>query len=256
MSIFLSQKEIENLTQNKYFITVADSVTSTNTVLKEQARNGAPHGSVLIAKGQTAGRGRLGRSFYSPENSGLYMSILIRNNIKPEFSQFITPAAAVAVTRSLKKAGVNNLGIKWVNDIYCNNKKVCGILTEVEFLKNSISPAFFIVGIGINLNTKDFPEDIKNTAGSVFRTNQFDVNVLCAEIINNLFLLCENLIPENFIGEYKSQSILNGRDVLLISGEKQTPAHILGIDDSFRLVAKLGDNSILHINTGEVSIKL
>lgn len=256
MSISLSEEKIKAYANRDYLITIAESVTSTNTILKEQARQGAPHGSVLIAKEQLCGRGRLGRSFYSPKNSGLYMSALLKSSVKTEFSQFITPAAAVAVARGLKLSGLKNPGIKWVNDIFNDGKKICGILTETEFSKASNSPDFFVVGIGINLNTQDFPDDIKKIAGAAFNNADFNSNKLCADILDNLFDLCENLNPSDFIDEYRSLSILSNRDVTLIRCNEKIPAHILGIDDSFRLIAKLSNNEVLHISTGEVSIKL
>lgn len=255
MNNLLSEDKIRSYAKNSYLITIADSVTSTNTILKKQARVGAPHGTVLIAKEQTDGRGRSGKSFYSPKASGLYMSVVLRINCDMNFSQLITPAAAVAVVRALKAQGVQNPGIKWVNDIYCDEKKVCGILTEVEFLPSSATPAFFIVGIGINLNTQNFPGDIKDIAGCAFKNSDFDINMLCAQILDNLFFLCESANPQSFSDEYKNLSILTGRDVTLISGDKSTPVRVMGIDDSLRLIVKLPDNSILHINTGEVSIK-
>lgn len=250
----LSEDKIKAYAKGEYLITIAESVTSTNTLLKEQARNGAPHGTVLIAKEQTEGRGRLGRSFYSPESTGLYMSVILRLDCDDNFSELITPAAAVAVVRALKSQGVNP-GIKWVNDIYCDEKKICGILTEVEFSPLTSTPDFFIVGIGVNLDTKTFPDDINDIAGNAFKNSDFDVNLLTAQILDNLLSLCEKSDPEDFLSEYKNLSILNNRNVYLISAGKTTPALVIGIDDSFRLVVKLPDGSISHINTGEVSIK-
>lgn len=255
MNNLLSEDKIRAYAKGDYLITIADSVTSTNTILKEQARKGAPHGTVLIAKEQTAGRGRLGRSFYSPDSSGLYMSVVLRLDCDNVFSELITPAAAVAVVRALISQGVKNPGIKWVNDIYCDEKKICGILTEVEFSALTSTPEFFIVGIGINLDTKIFPDDIKDIAGSAFKNSDFDINLLSAHILDNLLSLCENADPKSFLSEYKNLSILNNRKVSLISAGKITPALVIGIDDSFRLVVKFPDDSISHINTGEVSIK-
>ena len=148
-------------------INIFDEVTSTNTLLKE-------HGKIknewctFIASSQTGGKGRLGRSFYSPKGSGVYFSVLLKPNLEIEKSILITTAAAVAVTRTLKILGCENAQIKWVNDIFVDNKKVCGILTESVINTETKKLDFAVLGVGINLikPKEGFPESIKNIAGA------------------------------------------------------------------------------------------
>ena len=158
---------LEALT-NKYGLDIIekDSVTSTNTELIEMAKNGAKEGTVLIASEQTAGKGRTGKSFYSPEGSGVYLSILLRPDFKPEDALFLTTIAAVATAKAIESVSDKEAKIKWVNDVYLDNKKVCGILTESALSSDMEKLDYAVVGIGINLCPPEggFPDDIKNIA--------------------------------------------------------------------------------------------
>ena len=148
----------------KFDVIKKDVVTSTNTLLKEMAHSGVKSGTVIIANKQTAGKGRMGRCFYSPENTGIYLSVLLR---EPSLSEptLLTTAAAVAVMKAISRTTKKEPQVKWVNDILLDNKKVCGILTEGEFCESRLM--FAIVGIGINVSTQNFPDDIKSRAGSI-----------------------------------------------------------------------------------------
>lgn len=231
-----------------------DTLPSTNTYLKELAKNGALEGTVIVADKQTMGRGRLGRSFYSPENSGLYMSVLLRPQKSIPLS-YVTPLAAVSVCRALENSGAKGLGIKWVNDIFCNGKKVSGILTEVNFLKTSDKIDFLIVGIGINLNTSVFPENLTDIAGSVFCDNDFDRNKIIDDILDNLFFFYNNIEKKEFADEYKKRSLVINKNVTLISGETKKDAFVLDISDDFGLFVQLPDGNTKNINTGEISVR-
>ena len=251
----LSEENIVEFLRHKLNIKVVDSVGSTNTELKNLAKSGECDGTVLIAKHQTAGRGRLGRSFYSPENSGIYMSILFRPSFDASKAQLVTAASAVSVCRALENAGAENLGIKWVNDVFLRNKKISGILTEVGFKNNSNELDFLIVGIGINVTTSDFPDDIKNIAGSAFDKNDVNKNKIIAEVLNHLCNFYKDIDALEFLEEYKDRSVLKNRDVLLVSPDKEINAKVLGIDDECRLIVKLSDGTVTHISTGEVSVR-
>ena len=237
-----------------YNINIFDTLPSTNTELKAMARAGALDGTVIIAKEQTAGRGRLGRSFYSPQNSGLYMSVLLRPKKNIPLS-FVTPAAAVAVCRALETHNSPKLGIKWVNDIFCNGKKISGILTEVEFLPNSETIDFLVVGIGINLTTVTFPENLSGIADSVFKDKSIDKEKLITDILDNLFDFYRNIEKKEFATEYKERSLVINKNVTLISGENKKDAFVTDISDDFGLLVKLPDGSIKNINTGEISVR-
>ena len=144
-------------------IILLDEIDSTNNFLKQKAESGEKSGTVIIAKRQTGGKGRLGRSFFSPQG-GMYLSILLRPQISAEKSLFITTAAAVAVCRAIEKVSNKKSGIKWVNDVFIDNKKVCGILTEASLDFETGGLYYAVVGIGVNLYypKNSFPNDIKS----------------------------------------------------------------------------------------------
>ncbi len=136
---------------NVFEITVKKTVSSTNNIAKDLAHQGAKEGTVLISEEQTAGKGRLGKSFYSPSQTGLYMSIILRPQLTASQSLLITAAASVAVARVVENISGVRAKIKWVNDIYCNNKKVSGILTEASFNVENNGIEFIVLGIGVNI---------------------------------------------------------------------------------------------------------
>lgn len=251
----LLEEKIKDCLKYPLNIKVLDSVGSTNTELKNLAKNGESAGTVLIARHQTEGRGRLGRSFYSPKDSGIYMSILFRPDFEASKAQLITAASAVSVCRALENSGSERLGIKWVNDVFLKDKKISGILTEISFKNNSQELDFLITGIGINITQSDFPDSIKTIAGAVFEKQDIDKNKIVADVLNHLCDFYNNIDNLEFLEEYKNRSILKDRDVILISPDKNTPARVIGIDDDCRLVVEFENGSVEHISTGEVSVR-
>ncbi len=242
-------------------IDVRQSVTSTNDLLKEIAHKGEPEGYALIAAEQTAGKGRLGRQFYSPKGSGVYISLLLRPDMKAEQSLCITTSAAVCVCKAIEKVSDGKLSpkIKWVNDIYLNQKKVCGILTEAAVSFESGQLDYAVLGIGINIFTPqgDFPEDIKPVASSLFgQTEQANIrNRLTAAVLSELYKRLMQDKTMDYLDEYRSYSMLDGRSVMVIKGDKRTPARVIGIDDSARLIVKYEDGTEAALSSGEVSVK-
>ncbi len=239
-------------------INVFDEVTSTNTLLKEQGKNKSEF-CTIIASSQTGGRGRLGRSFYSPESSGVYFSILLKPNLEIEKAILITTAAAVAVTRALEILGCENSQIKWVNDIFVNNKKVCGILTESVINPETKKIDFAVLGIGINLvePKEDFPENIKNIAGAVFNEKKpFIKEKFVAEFLNEFYKIYKNLNDAEFMEEYKDKCFCIGKEVSVISGDSVRQGTAISIDENARLLVKFSDNHEEFINSGEISIKI
>ena len=242
-------------------IDVRGTVTSTNDLLKQLALNGAPEGYALIAREQTAGKGRLGRSFYSPEGSGVYISLLLRPRLGAEDSLFITTSAAVAVCRAIETVSNGKLKpmIKWVNDIFVNQKKVCGILTEASVSFESGMLDYAILGIGINITTPegDFPEEIKGIATSLFGQIEQDNirNRLTAEVLRELEGLIGDPSDKAYLEEYKKRQLLIDRDVNVIKNDSKTPARALGIDDRARLLVRYADGSREALISGEVSVK-
>ena len=238
-------------------VEVYETITSTNTVLKERARNGAPHGLVIAAAHQTAGRGRMGRDFYSPADTGIYFSVLLRPKIKPEDCLLITTAAAVACARVLEQYTDSPVKIKWVNDIYVDDRKICGILTEASFRTPS-DIDYAVLGIGINLAPpKDgFPEDILHKAGTLFHEEASDLRGrIAAEVLNAFFKIYKNLESRSHVKEYQKRSYLDGKHIDVIKHDRIIPATALEICDDLTLKVRYEDGSLEHLSTGDVSIR-
>lgn len=238
-------------------ISIYPSLPSTNSFLLELAAAGERTDRVVIAEEQSCGRGRKGRSFFSPCGSGLYISILIHPELSPRDSLNITPAAAVAVCDAIKKVSGESPQIKWVNDIFMRGKKVGGILTESRLNANSLEYA--VIGIGINISPPDenFPEEIENIAGTVFLEDTPGLRPrLAAEILNSLFEYLPELRSSKLLERYRKSCFVLGKKVTFTLDGFPTQATAVDIDNSFRLIVRLPDNSLLPLSSGEISIKL
>lgn len=245
--------------KNKFNVSVVEKTDSTNLMLKNMALNGAEEGTVVVAGEQTAGIGRMGRSFFSPGNTGIYMSILLEPEIKPEKSVFITTAAAVAVCKALEKNGVENAGIKWVNDIYINGKKVCGILTQGNINPQSKELDFAILGIGINAYKPQngFPDEIKNIAGAIFDKEKENLrNKLIADILAEFNTVYKDFDNTSYVDEYIKRSIVIGKKVDVINAFQTKAATVLGISKDCKLHIKYEDGAQSFLDSGEISVKL
>lgn len=242
----------------KLQIEVRKTVGSTNTVVKELAEQGAPEGTVLIADRQTAGKGRLGRSFHSPSGTGLYMSVLLRPGFSAEDALSITTAAAVAVAAAVEKATGETAKIKWVNDVYLRGRKVCGILTEAAANLSSGGLRYAVLGIGVNVLEPEggFPKEISNVAGALFaKAPKTDVRAaLAAEILNSFWEFYEALPLRSFLSEYKRRSLLTGMEITFTRGNEQSRGTVLGIDDEARLLVELDNGGKEAFSAGEVQI--
>lgn len=187
------------------------------------------------------------------------MSILLKPQIKPEKSVFITTAAAVAVCRALEKNGVENAGIKWVNDIYIKGKKVCGILTQGNINPQSQELDFAILGIGINVYKpeNDFPDEIKSIAGVIFCEEKESFrNKLVADVLlefNNIYKDFDNT---SYVDEYINRSFIIGKKVDVISGSQIKEATVLGINNECKLYIEYADGAQCFLDSGEISVKL
>lgn len=238
---------------------VYQSVESTNTTAKKMALEHAPHGTVVLAEEQTGGRGRMGRAFVSPKYRGIYLSILLRPRLSAEDALLITTAASVAVCRAIEQVAGQQAQIKWVNDIYVNQRKVCGILTEAVSDCESGGLESIIVGIGVNFSTpaEQFPEEIRQKAGSLFDSVPERVarNELAAAIINQTLLLCGELESRSFLEEYRRRSLVLGREVQVVRlGQEPYTAKAVGINDNGGLILERDGQTEL-LQSGEVSIR-
>ena len=233
------------------------TLDSTNTRAKALAANGAPHGYLVIAESQTGGKGRMGRSFFSPEHSGVYITYILRPELLAEKAVMITSMAAVAVARAIEAVAPVSAGIKWVNDIYINARKVCGILCEASMDFESGHLEYAVLGIGVNAAAMDFPPQLQPIATSI--ENECGRSVsrsrLIAEISNQLNALWGQLETWEFMAESRERSVVIGRDVQVVRGETRYEARVLDIDDEGRLVIRTGEG-VSRVNSGEVSLKL
>ncbi|HNX64097.1 MAG TPA: biotin--[acetyl-CoA-carboxylase] ligase [Oscillospiraceae bacterium] len=256
----ISEQSIKMHLKTKYIgsnIDVFRTIDSTNTFAKKLAQLNAENGTTVISEEQTAGKGRLGRSFYSPERSGLYVSIILRPTLSLESSTLITSCISVAVAKAIEKVSGLNAKIKWVNDIFINGKKVCGILTEAGIDVESGSLDYAVVGIGINVSTKKFPEILKDKATSLELEAKKTISrsVLCAEILNSIEKELDGIESKDFLSEYVSRSNILGQEITVISGETSYPATAVGIDKDARLIVKTKDGAEKTLNSGEISIR-
>ncbi|MDD6799606.1 MAG: biotin--[acetyl-CoA-carboxylase] ligase [Firmicutes bacterium] len=258
----LSKQSVEkNLDKSRFDVNVYKVVDSTNTLAKELAEKGAKEGTVVIAEEQTAGKGRMGRIFYSPKGTGLYMSIVLRPGIRADEAVCITAMAAVCVAESIESVCDNKAEIKWVNDVYCNRKKVCGILTQGAVNFESGFFDYAIVGIGINVAEppEGFPESISDIAGAVFKSINLksDIkSVLAAEILNRFILYYDSFDKKTFLDEYKRRSFLIGEDILVVRANEMIPAKAVQITDNCGLVVEYENKTSEILTSGEVSIKI
>ena len=226
-----------------------DTVDSTNTYLKALVSQGACPGTVVIAEAQTAGRGRFGRSFFSPKGSGIYMSVYLR----PETDKLtlITTAAAVALRRSIKNSSGADTDIKWINDIYKDGKKLCGILAE------GVNGGV-IVGIGVNFGkfSQPLPEDIADSATYLADRDTPELKEkLINEIIINLTEVSENLRDPGILEEYRKYSTVIGKTVEYTINNEKSEALAIGIDGDGALIIKDRSGRIATLTSGSVTVK-
>lgn len=240
---------------------VHPTLDSTNTYVKQAGDNGAPEGLLVIAEHQTGGRGRRGRTFHSPEGTGLYMSLLLRPDFTPDEALHITTCAAAAVSEAIEAIAGKKTGIKWVNDVYLNGKKICGILTEssVSFAKGKLEYAVLGIGVNVFVPAEDFPEDIRHIAGAVFTEKpKKDIRgELAAEIVARFLGYYPTLDRKDYMQTYRDRMILFGKTVQIHSavGEVLGEGECLDLDEELRLIVRMTDGEIRTLSTGEVSIR-
>ena len=232
------------------------TVDSTNLQLKREAADGAPEGTVLVAEQQTAGRGRMGRSFVSASGVGIYMSVLLRPDCTPDRLMTLTAQAAVAVRQAIAAVCGTAPDIKWVNDLLIGGKKICGILTELSVEAESGRVGYAVVGVGVNCNqpSEAFPPELRSIAGSIYSQTgvRVDRSRLAAEMIRRLSRLPELPWRE----EYREACVTLGKDVeILRPGNPACAAYALEIGESAELIVRLPDGTRTAVNSGEVSVR-
>lgn len=256
---FLSEQSIVPNLHTKALgkkIDVFKTIDSTNNFAKSLAQLGAEHGTTVISEVQTQGKGRMGRAFYSPLGMGIYMSVILRPKLSVEHSLLITSCAAVAVAEAIEKVSGVECKIKWVNDIYAGDKKLCGILTEASVNVEQGGLEYAIVGMGINVQNVTFPKNVADIATSIKLETGENVSrsLLAAEVLNCLEEKLESITDKSFIEEYRRRSNLMGKRITVTQGDNVYEASCTGIDEYGRLLIKLDNGEDKALSSGTIRL--
>lgn len=259
----LSEETIAPYLQSRILghpLRVVTSVDSTNRLLQQMLREGATHGTVVVANAQTAGRGRQGRTFYSPAGTGLYFSVLVSQSISLQDAPLVTACTAVATARAIDKLYQTHTQIKWVNDLYLDGKKCCGILTEGSVSLESGKMESVIIGIGINIRSTGtaLPEQLHNKATSLEEAIpgcHVERARLLTAVLWELEQALHDLPSRRFLGEYRSRSCLIGKTVTFITNDgTEKKVAVLDIADDCGLMVRDTFGKIETLRSGEVHI--
>lgn len=237
-------------------VLVYDSLESTNDKAKEHARDGAPSGTIVVARSQTAGRGRLGRSFFSPEGEGLYMTALYCPDVSAGELMTLTAFASVAVCDAIEVVAGARPRSKWPNDIVAGGKKLCGILTELS-LDPSGGVRSAVIGIGVNVGHSAFPPELEETASSLkleygFAPPLAGVCAAIAERLDEAVPACIGEARGEWLRKYKADCLTIGKRVALARGKTVRNGTAAGIDDNAALIVSFDDGTVEAVSSGEV----
>ncbi|MBR6678568.1 MAG: biotin--[Oscillospiraceae bacterium] len=233
-------------------VEVHDCIDSTNTEAKRRIAAGDHSRRLILAQQQTAGRGRLGRSFYSPDQTGLYMTLILGEAETLKDGTMLTIAAATAAALAIESATGEKTDIKWVNDIYMRRRKVCGILCEAVTDEKGIVTV--LAGIGVNVATREFPEELLQKAGAL--PVAAERGALAAEIADRLLTIWEAGGKDDFLEQYRERSFVPGNRVCFERGAETLEALAIAVDDAGGLVVRYDDGREESLRSGEVSVKI
>ncbi|MBO4396541.1 MAG: biotin--[acetyl-CoA-carboxylase] ligase [Eubacterium sp.] len=264
----MKREKICSLLKKGYDVVVLEETDSTNEEIKRRVRAGIHHDIVVVSDSQNAGKGRNGRCFFSPKGTGIYLSVLfdVRNERVVD-SVMLTTQAAVAVAHAVSQVCHRETQIKWVNDVYLEDKKICGILAEAVTDVNSGRISHVIVGIGINVYEPDrLPDDLSGVFGCIFSADERIPGLrdrLAATVVNELTDYYEAMPDRHFLVEYRNRSNVIGRSIMYgapgadtFPGEDWKSGTAVDIDDDGGLVVERPDGTVVVLRTGEISIRL
>lgn len=237
---------------NSISLCLFDELSSTNTVAKEMAAAGEREGTLVLARRQTGGRGRMGRSFFSPQG-GIYMSLLLHPRTGGDDTLMITVAAAAAAAEAIEDVTGVRTGIKWVNDIFAGGKKVCGILTEGVCTAGQVHA---VLGIGINIvpPEKGFPDEIKDTAGAICAFADDGLRIELIAHFCRLFSAYYARLPHReYLKVYRERSVLFGKTIRFLKKSCLFEGTVTGIDDNARLCVNTVSGE-MQLSSGEVQL--
>lgn len=249
----LIRSYLENNHKN-YKLFTYDTVASTNTLAKEFILKGLNDNLIIIAKSQTNGRGRYGKKFFSPENKGIYISFVMDfKNIENRIP-VVTSYIALAVCKAIKKVCSQNPKIKWVNDIYINNKKVAGILTETSYDYTNEKNKSIVIGIGINISVKhnEFPDELKDIAASLCSEEEkINRSLLICSLIDSILMIKDENFNMDFYSEYIKYSMMINKKIMFTKNNKNIMATVINIDKNYNLIVKDDNNNIEILSSGQ-----
>ena len=237
-----------------------ETIDSTNLQAKSMGLNGAPHGTALLAKAQTAGRGRLGRSFHSPQNQGIYLSLILRPGCHATQLMHLTCAVGCAVCDAIESVTGLRPGIKWTNDLVFGKRKLGGILTELS-LDHRGNVNFAVVGIGINCSQQpeDFPQEIRGIATSLRQVTgkDTDPSLLAAAVLSSLQTMSGRLLShrEEILAQYRADCVTLGKEISLVTPNSVRHGIAVDIDPEGALLVDFPDGHREAVSSGEVSIR-
>lgn len=258
----LSQAEILSSIRGSWAgreILYLDEVDSTNTAAKKAAENGAVHGTLVVSERQTGGKGRRGRAWDSPRGTGIFMTLILRPNMAPVHASMLTLVAALAVADGIRECtGAESL-IKWPNDIVMSGKKICGILTEMSADPDCIN--YVAVGIGINVNMEEFPEEIRGVAASIFtetgkktkRSLLISAVMAAFERYYEVFMKTTDM--SGLLKDYNGKLANCGRTVRVLDPAGEYSGTAIGIDREGELLVEMEDTTVRRVLSGEVSVR-
>ena len=242
-------------------IEIYQTIDSTNSRAKKLALEGAQEGTVVIAETQIAGRGRMDRKWVSPAKKGLWCSIILKPHIAPEKAPQLTVLAAIAIVKALEEFVGLKADIKWPNDILINGKKLCGILAEIQAEPDKIHSVVLGIGINVNMQKDDFPDELKGSATSILIEKGIAIsrNNLLLILLENLEVIYDEYIKSNslfpFLAFYKSHSISIGENVTVIERNSTFEGYAQNIDEDGALLVKTADGNIKKIFSADVSLR-
>ena len=241
-------------------LVVLPSTESTNTLVREEALRGAREGYTVIAGAQTGGRGRYGRVFYSPQGTGVYLSILLRPRARISTRTWmLTTMAAVAMCAAIEEVSPEKAEIKWVNDVYVRGKKVCGILTEAAMDLESATLEYAVLGVGVNVYPPQggFPEELEGIASAVFSSPRPEgKNRLAAAFLNQFLSRYWEGNWDDCLEQYRARSLVLGKTVTVHGQREDRTALVQGIDDRCRLIVRYPDGTTEHLSGGEIRLEV
>lgn len=230
------------------------TINSTNTYLKEYLGvHSLTQPLAVITEKQTKGYGRFKRDFYSPDHSGIYLSLAVPLNNQPLNPSLVTTSIAIGVIHALQKFfPEQNFSVKWVNDLYIGHKKIAGILTEATADLESLAPTELVIGVGINLTTQDFPKELKSKVQAISDRLPADLNTIAAELINNLLSILTDYEDGHYLQEYRQRLNLMGKQIDMQVGSELTHGEVVDLSNDGGLVVKDKQNHLQTYYSGEV----